>query len=150
MMIIESVKKLMEYVREGEYCSCPFIVSVDGTTKIALFTYYASDEAPIVVYGYGQFLSYDGIEVNAEERDLFQNESDLITINDTRNVTLEQHQAMYDAYYGALQDLVEHYNSDDKQVYIETVSELFRKLIPDDAMEVYRRICPDYLMMLKI
>lgn len=150
MMIVESVKKLMEYVREGEYCSCPFIVSVDNTIRIALFTYYASDEAPIVVYGYGQFLTYDGNDVNTEERDLFENESDLITISDTRTVSVEQHQAMYKAYYGALQDLVEHYNCDDRQVYIENVSELFKKLIPDDALEMYRRICPDYLTMLNI
>lgn len=150
MMIVESVKKLMEYVREGEYCSCPFIVSVDNTIRIALFTYYASDEAPIVVYGYGQFLTFNGNDVNAEERDLFENESDLITINDTRTVSVEQHQAMYKAYYGALQDLVEHYNCDDRQVYIENVSELFKKLIPDDALEMYRRICPDYLTMLNI
>lgn len=150
MMIVESVKKLMEYVREGEYCSCPFIVSVDNTIRIALFTYYASDEAPIVVYGYGQFLTFNGNDVNAEERDLFENESDLITINDTRTVSVEQHQAMYKAYYGALQDLVEHYNCDDRQVYIENVSELLKKLIPDDALEMYRRICPDYLTMLNI
>ena len=114
-MIVETIKKLMEYVREGEYCSCPFIVSVDNTIRIALFTYYASDEHPIVVYGYGQFLSYDGNNVIAEEKDLF-----------------------------------EHYNSCDRQVFVETVSELFKKLIPDDALEMYRRICPDYLMMLKI
>ena len=150
MMIFVSVKKLMEYVREGEYCSCPFIVSVDNTIRIALFTYYASDEAPIVVYGYGQFLTFNGNDVNAEERDIFENESDLITINDTRTVSVEQHQAMYKAYYGALQDLVEHYNCDDRQVYIENVSELFKKLIPDDALEMYRRICPDYLTMLNI
>lgn len=150
MMIVDSVKRLMEYVREGEYCSCPFIVSVDNSIGIALFTYYASDEAPIVVYGYGQFLSYDGNDVNAEERDLFESESDLITINDTRTVPIEQHQAMYNAYYSALQDLVEHYNSDDRQVFIENVSGLFKKLIPDDALEMYRRICPDYLTMLKI
>lgn len=150
MMIVESVKKLMEYVREGEYCSCPFIISVDNTIRIALFTYYASDETPIVVYGYGQILTYNGDAVNAEERDLFESESDLITINDTRTVSVEQHQAMYKAYYGALQDLVEHYNCDDRQVYIENVSELFKKLIPDDALEMYRRICPDYLTMLNI
>lgn len=150
MMIVESVKKLMEYVREGEYCSCPFIISVDNTIRIALFTYYASDEAPIVVYGYGQLLTYNGNDVSAEERDLFENESDLITINDTRRVSVEQHQAMYKAYYGALQDLVEHYNCDDRQVYIEKVSELFKKLIPDDALEMYRRICPEYLTMLNI
>ncbi len=149
-MIVETIKKLMEYVREGEYCSCPFIVSVDNTIRIALFTYYASDEHPIVVYGYGQFLSYDGNNVIAEEKDLFENESDLITINDTRTVSVEQHQAMYNAYYSALQDLFEHYNSCDRQVFVETVSELFKKLIPDDALEMYRRICPDYLMMLKI
>lgn len=150
MMIVESVKKLMEYVREGECCSCPFIVSVDNTIRIALFTYYASDEAPIVVYGYGQFLTFNGNDVNTEERDLFENESDFITINDTRTVSVEQHQAMYEAYYGALQDLVEHYNCDDRQVYIENASELFKKLIPDDALEMYRRICPDYLTMLNI
>ena len=150
MIIVESVKKLMEYVREGEYCSCPFIVFVDGSINVALFTYYASDETPIVVYGYGQFLAYDGNDVNAEERDLFESESDLITINDTRTVSVEQHQAMYNAYYGALQDLVEHYNSADKQGYVENVSGLFKKLIPDDALEMYRRICPDYLTMLKI
>lgn len=150
MMIVDSVKRLMEYVREGEYCSCPFIVSVDNSIRIALFTYYASDEAPIVVYGYGQFLSYDGNDVYAEERDLFESESDLITINDTRTVSIEQHQAMYNAYYSALQDLVEHYNSEERQVFIENVSGLFKKLIPDDALEMYRRICPDYLTMLKI
>ncbi len=150
MMIVESVKKLMEYVREGEYCSCPFIVSVDNTIRIALFTYYASDEIPIVVYGYGQILTYNGDAVNTEERDLFERESDLITINDTRTVSVEQHQEMYNAYYSALQDLIEHYNSDDRQVFIENVSGLFKKLIPDDALEMYRRICPDYLTMLKI
>lgn len=150
MIIVESVNKLMEYVREGEYCSCPFIISAGNSIRIALFTYCASDEAPIVVYGYGQFLTYNGNDVNAEDRDLFESESDLITINDTRTVSVEQHQAMYNAYYDALQDLVEHYNCDDRQIFIEKVSELFKKLIPDDALEMYRRICPDYLNMLKI
>mgnify|MGYP000142176492 CR=1 FL=1 len=99
--------------------------------RIALFTYYASDEHPIVVYGYGQFLSYDGNNVIAEEKDLFENESDLITINDTRTVSVEQHQAMYNAYYSALQDLFEHYNSCDRQVFVETVSELFKNVSQD-------------------
>jgi len=150
MMIVESVKRLMKYVREGEYCSCPFITCVDNSIRITVFTYYASDGAPIVVYGYGQLLTYDGNDVNAEERDLFESESDLITINDTRTVSVEQHRAMYNAYYSALQNLVEHYDSNDRQVYIENVSVIFKKLIPNDALEIYRRICPDYLAMLKI
>ena len=150
MVIVESVKKLREYVREGEYCSCPFIVFVDNSIKIALFTYYASGETPIVVYGYGRLLTYDGNDINAEERGLFENESDLITINDTRMVSVGQHHVVYNEYYDALQDLVEHYNSDDKKIFIENVSTLFKKLIPDDALEMYRRICPDYLTMLRI
>ena len=95
MVIVESVKQLMDYVREGEYYSCPFIVFVDNSIKIALFTYYASGETPIVVYGYGRLLTYDGNDINAEERGLFENESDLITINDTRMVSVGQHHAVY-------------------------------------------------------
>lgn len=150
MKIHESVKKLLEYVREGEECSYPFIISMNHSMKIALFTYYATDETPMIVYGYGQLLTYDGNEVHTEEKELFQNESDFITINDTKMVSVEQHRKMYHAYYDALQELVEHYNSDDREVFIEKVAELFKKLIPNDALEMYRRICPDYLKMLKI
>ena len=103
-----------------------------------------------MVYGYGRLLTYDGNDINAEERGLFENESDLITINDTRMVSVGQHHVVYNEYYDALQDLVEHYNSDDKKIFIENVSTLFKKLIPDDALEMYRRICPDYLTMLRI
>ena len=150
MTIVESVKKLMGYVREGECSSCPFLVSVNNSIRIAVFTYYALDEEPIIVYGYGHLLTYDGNNVTAEERNLFDNESDIITINDARMVSVEQHHAMYNAYYGALQNLIEHYDSYDKKVYIENVSRLFKKMIPGDALEMYRRICPDYLTMLKI
>lgn len=150
MKIHESVKKLLEYVREGEECSCPFIISMNHSMKIALFTYYATDETPMIVYGYGQLLTYDGNEIHTEEKELFQNESDFITINDTKMVSVEQHRKMYHAYCDALQELVEHYNSDDREVFIEKVAELFKKLIPNDALEMYRRICPDYLRMLKI
>lgn len=38
MIITESVKKLIEYVREGEHCSVPFIIIVDNSIRIELFT----------------------------------------------------------------------------------------------------------------
>ncbi len=61
--------------------------------------------------------TYDRNDVSVEERDLFDSKSDLIAINDTRTVLVEQHHTIYDVYYGALQDLVEHYNSDDREVF---------------------------------
>lgn len=89
-------------------------------------------------------MPYDGNTVIAEERDLFENESDFITLNDTRTVSIEQHKTMYNEYYFALQDLVDNYNSDNQQVYIENVSKLFKNLVSDDALELYHRIYPEY------
>ena len=150
MMVSDSVKKMMEYVREGEWCSCPFIVPGNNSIDLAMFTYYAIDDTPIVVFGFGQFLSFDGNTVKAEERSIFKSESEFIIINDSRMVPAEKHKAMHNAYYSALQDMIEHYYSDDRQHFAENLSATFKELTPDDALEMYRRICPEYLTMLKI
>ena len=148
MNVKDSVNQLLQYVREGEICSCPVILLNDSAVELAVFTYYATEEPPITVFGYGQIIKTDGQNIAVEERELFQSEEELIVIHDVPTVSADIHQVMYQNYYQELQDFI---NNMDKSVTADNTSDLskaFMRLIPIDALELYRRICPSFLELI--
>lgn len=149
MIIRELMNKLTQYTREGELCSCPFILVNNNQVELAVFTYYASEGNPITVFGYGQIIKTNGTEIIVEEKELFEKESDLIVIDDSL-VPIELHRQIYNSYYETLQTLIDNYMKNEKSEVIDNLSILFQQLIPSDAMELYRRMCPSFLKMLKI
>lgn len=52
MIVRDLVNRLMQYVREGELCSCPIIMRNENKVELAVFTYFASDGVPQTVFGY--------------------------------------------------------------------------------------------------
>lgn len=150
MIIKDSVSKLLQYVREGEMCSCPIILPNDKTVELAVFTYYASEEAPITVFGYGRVIKTDGNNITTEEHELFQSEEELIVIKDVPTVPGDTRQILYDNYYEELQsciDSLEEYGSADN---ISNLAKIFLQLIPGDALELYRRISPSFLELVEV
>jgi hypothetical protein len=139
----------MQYVREGELCSCPIILHNENKVELAIFTYFASDDAPQTVFGYGQFIKSNGETIETEEKELFQSEDELIVINEVPIVSLESHKAMYDNYYQQLQNAID---SIKMKSIVENVDDLraaFKAIIPTDAIELYKRICPSFLELIK-
>lgn len=144
------MEELLMYVRENEACSCPILMFPNNQPAIAIFTYIESDEIPITIYGYNQLIIAENDKIVSINKDLFESESELIVIDELPLVSIEEHEAMYNSYYEALGSLIDNFSSESQNKYLSELSKAFKRIIPDNCMELYRRICPDYLSLLKI
>ena len=70
-------------------------------------------------------------------------EEEAITVSQTPTTTWEQWQNMYYAYYEALQ----HYVDAPSAETVAALKARFWALIPAEAAELYRRICPDFVAL---
>jgi hypothetical protein len=139
----------MQYVREGELCSCPIILRNENKVELAVFTYFASDDVPQTVFGYGQIIRLNGENIETEEKELFQNEDELIVINDVPVVPIESHKAIYDNYYQQLQNAIDSIKKNSEVENVDDLRTAFKAIIPTDAIELYKRICPSFLELIK-
>lgn len=149
MIVRDLVNRLMQYVREGELCSCPIILHNETKVELAIFTYFASDDIPQTVFGYGQFIHSNGESIETVEKELFQNEDELIVINELPVVSIEVHKAMYDNYYRQLQNAIDSLKANGVVVNVDDLRAAFKAIIPTDAIELYRRICPSFIELIK-
>ena len=151
MNVKNAVSAISNYIREGEQPGCPYFVLRDGLPRLAVFTYYAENDPGITVYGYGQELivSDDNYQVEALEKDYFQSESELIKINDMPPVTARERDSFYESYYTALQRFFDCYPNVDDALKDELAG-TFRKIISNDALELFRRMCPEFLQYLSL
>ena len=62
----------------------------ENKVELAVFTYFASDGVPQTVFGYGQLIKSNGESIETEEKELFQNEDELIIINKLPIVSFER------------------------------------------------------------
>lgn len=149
MIVRDLVNRLMQYVREGELCSCPIILHNENKVELVIFTYFASDDIPQTVFGYGQFIHSNGESIETVEKELFQSEDELIVINELPVVSIEAHKAMYDNYYQQLQTAIDSIKTNSVVENVDGLRAAFRAIIPAEAIELYRRICPSFLELIK-
>lgn len=149
MIVRDLVNKLMQYVREGELCSCPIIMCNESKVELAVFTYFASDDVPQTVFGYGQLIKSNGESIETEEKELFQSEDELIVINKLPIVSFEQHREMYDNYYSHLQNAIDSIKTNGAIENVDALRTAFKAIIPTEAIELYKRICPSFLKLIK-
>lgn len=148
-MIAERMEKIWPYIREGELCSCPIITTEDGI-DVAAFTYFANDEEPLVIFGYGQLIKTNGESVLIQELEMFEKEEDFIVIENVPIVSVDEHEKLYNAYYQELEEALKTLLSEGKVINKESLKNAFRKLIPDNALELYRRVCPSFLELIEL
>ena len=149
MIVRDLVNRLMQYVREGELCSCPIIMRNENKVELAVFTYFASDGVPQIVFGYGQLIKSNGESIETEEKELFQNEDELIIINKLPIVSFEQHREMYDNYYSHLQNAIDSIKTNGVIENVDALRTAFKAIIPTEAIELYKMICPSFLELIK-
>ena len=144
MNIKEGMAQLLRRVREGEKIGCPYVVQRNGKLQLAVFSYIAAGTEPVRVYGYSRELFYDGQSVSEEKRGYFQSEEQVITVSCVPVVSREDRTAMYDRYYDALQRYV------DKQTpeNAAQVARCFMTVTPPEAVEMYRRMCPEFVALI--
>lgn len=116
---------------------------------MAVFTYFASDGVPQTVFGYGQLIKSNGESIETEEKELFQNEDELIIINKLPIVSFEQHREMYDNYYSHLQNAIDSIKTNGVIENVDALRTAFKAIIPTEAIELYKRICPSFLELIK-
>lgn len=140
MTLKDMYNELLMYVREGELCSCPYIVEKDNKKTLGLFTYIASVGSDVSVYGIGQIISYSESGVICEEGELFESEEEIITISDTRDVTPKERDELYDEY---LEKISAYFAGE--QMCKSAIKDIFCKLVSKDALKLYRRIIPYFV-----
>lgn len=125
------------------------ILFVTSFYILAVFTYFASDGVPQTVFGYGQLIKSNGESIETEEKELFQNEDELIIINKLPIVSFEQHREMYDNYYSHLQNAIDSIKTNGVIENVDALRTAFKAIIPTEAIELYKRICPSFLELIK-
>lgn len=141
VFIQETVNNMMQYVREGEYCSCPYIFEDSDGKGLKMFTFLAMENEQTTVYGIGQVIAcgVDGT-IQCEEGNIFQNESDLIVIADDKKVTPEERDELYQTYYAALDAYIS-----GEELDKEPINDAFRNIISEDALALYEVVCPEFV-----
>ena len=142
MIVRDLVNRLMQYVREGELCSCPIIMRNENKVELAVFTYFASDGVPQTVFGYGQLIKSNGESIETEEKVLFHYEVVLIIINMLPFVS-------FDNYYSHLQNAIHSIKTNGVIENVDALRTAFKAIIPTEAIELYKRICPSFLELIK-
>lgn len=135
-------EEMFSYIREGEECSCPYIVKKDGAYMAGLFTYFTARDVDLVIYNLGRNLMNNGEQVLEYEVDIFTSEDDFIHIHDEKMKTLAERNALYEEYYNS----VDKYIMEKNQKNRERVKENFLNLIPLEVIELYKRVCPEFVM----
>lgn len=148
MIIEECMSLIFQHVRETETCSYPYLVNKDGKLQIAVFTYMATEE-PITIFGYDRVLTTDGESIDIEDKELFKSEDEFIYVGKDYRVDIKLRNALFKGYCEELQNYIDRLEGN-RPVSGETLRKIFTKLIPEDAFELYRRICPGYLEILGI
>ena len=143
MDVREGMEQMLRHISEGEECSCPYIAMENGQPVLKLFTYIASQSEPMKIYGYGRLLSYDGSKVTVEKKGLFQCREDMIIVYDQPMVTWEEQEKLINTYYDALQRYIKSQNF----WTLRALAKAFYNIVPQDAIELYWRICPEFIQM---
>ena len=150
MIVKELINKLFQYVREDENCSYPVILLNENKIELAIFTYFDDgDTPPSTVYGYGQFIRTDGENVETVELDLFQNEDEFIFI-DLPLISIETYNTMYEDYFSQLQIAVDSLKANGVVENVDDLRNAFKTIAPTEVIELYRRICPSFLELIKV
>ena len=147
-MIKDILSILMRYVREGEKCGIPFIMMEKNIPVLAIFTYFSLEEPDkITIFGYGQLVKSDGENTVCEALKQFNSEAEFITITQPQYITIELRNSNFQNYYQALDRMFLTLQSGGG-VDSETktaVQKAFCSIIPEEGVELYNRICPDFV-----
>ena len=64
-------------------------------------------------------------------------------------VSFEQHREMYDNYYSHLQNAIDSIKTNGVIENVDALRTAFKAIIPTEAIELYKRICPSFLELIK-
>ena len=145
MLIKAELKKMQSKVRESEHCSCPVILAVDNQPTLAVFTFFLTGSEPLTVYGFGQIICSDGEKIWAQEKELFKSEEEQIVFENPEVVSEKEYEKRNSDYLSALQK----YSDVPSAVNAVVLANTFFKLVPQEAVKLYRRIVPEYIVSLK-
>ena len=148
-MIAERMEKIWPYIREGELCSCPIITTNEGI-DLAMFTYFADNEEPLTILGYGQLIKTNGESVLIQELDLFEKEEDFIVIENIPIASIDEHERLFDVYHQELEIALKALQETGKIENVNRLRSTFQQLIPENALELYRRVCPSFLELVQL
>lgn len=130
--------QLAWHVHNGEEIACPYPVS-DGTARgLAAFTFYSEMEEEtetVVVYELAQKLCFLNGEVTCTELPEDEHE---IRIADSPSLSEEEYEQRYQKYYEAL----DAYLNDGTT---QGIAGAFRDIVSPDALEMYRKVCPEFI-----
>lgn len=150
MVVRDLVIRMAQYAREGELCSCPIIMRNENKVELAIFTYFASNDIPQTVFGYGRLIHSNGKNIETVKKEPFQSEDEFIVINGLPVVSIEKHMAMYDNYYQQLQIAIDSMKANGVVENVDGLRSAFETIVPASAIDLYKRICPSFLELIKL
>lgn len=130
--------QLAWHVRDGEGMACPYPVSEGAARGLAAFTFYSETEqetGTIIVYELAQKLCFLNGEVTCTE---LQEEDLEIRIADSPSLLEEEYEQRYQKYY----EVLDAYLHDG---ITQGIAEAFRNIVSPDALEMYRKVCPEFV-----
>jgi len=140
MLMQDAYKEMMQYVREGEICGCPYLVKVDDTYLFKMFTFFAMGDDEVTVYGLGQTITFDGTTVTCHEESLFESEDELIRIKDLEMISVEERTSLFNQYYDAINDYVAN-----TSIGLKNVKNTFLQVVSKDTLKLYMKACPEFV-----
>lgn len=150
MVVRDLVIRMAQYARDGELCSCPIIMRNENKVELAIFTYFASDNIPHPIFGYGRLIHSNGESIKTVEKELFKSDDEFIVINELPIVSIEKHMAMYDNYYQQLQIAIDSMKANGAVENVDGLRSAFETIVPSAAIDLYKRICPSFLELMKL
>ena len=153
MNIDDADEKLLRHTRKPENLSHPFIYVNGNNVNLAIFSFWYlenrnDDFVSFEVFGFGRILKTDGNNVEIEEMELYLDDDESIIINDDVRCSFDDLVSLENNYIKELQKCVDSIETGKPIKNIESLRNAFCQLVSNDALEMYRRICPDFLKML--
>ena len=153
-MNIDDTFEILLYHRiTSEIWSWPFVFVNGHNVNLAAFSYYEIENCDDTstsseVYGFRRILKTDGKNVEVEEMDLFLADDESIIINDDERCSFDDLLLLDKNYIKELQKCVDSIEAGEPIKNVESLRNAFCQLVSNDALEMYRRICPEFLEMM--
>ena len=153
MNIDDAENKLLDYKRTSENWSWPFIFVNGNSVNLAFFSFrYLENRndsfVSFEVFEFLRILKTDSKNVEVEEMELYLDDDESIIINDDVRCSFDDLVSLENNYIKELQKCVDSIEAGEPIKNIESLRNAFCQLVSNDALEMYRRICPDFLKML--
>ena len=153
MNIDDADVKLLHHTRQPANLSHPFVYVKGNSVNLAIFSFWYlenrnDDSVSLEIFGFGRIFKTDGKNVEVEEMNLYLDDDESIIINDDERCSFHELASLENNYIKELQKCVDSIEAGEPIKNVESLRNAFCQLVSNDALEMYRRICPEFLEMM--